>query len=214
MQRTRDIRREYSYTQLRRSDLAEQPLQQFQIWFEQALANSVPDATSMALATADTAGQPSVRIVLLKEFDQSGFVWFSDSRSEKGQALAANPQAELLFFWREMERQVRIRGAVSLVPAQQAEEYFQSRPLASQLAAATSEQSQPVESRHLLEARYAELEQRNSESVTRPEAWNGFRLIPQAYEFWQGREGRLHDRFRYSRPVNSDATWIVERLQP
>lgn len=214
MERTRDIRREYSYTQLRRADLAEQPLQQFQIWFENALANAVQDVTAMALATVDASAQPSVRIVLLKEFDASGFVWFSDQRSEKGQALAANPQAELLFYWRELERQVRIRGTVSHVSDAQSEAYFHSRPLASRWAAATSVQSQPIASRRQLEDRYAELEQQNPESVQRPEAWGGFCLFPQAYEFWQGREGRLHDRFRFTRQTRTGDDWLIERLQP
>lgn len=214
MERTRDIRREYSYTQLRRADLADQPLQQFQIWFEHALANAVQDATAMALATVDASAQPSVRIVLLKEYDASGFVWFSDQRSEKGQALAANPQAELLFYWRELERQVRIRGTVSHVSDAEAEAYFHSRPLASRWAAATSVQSQPIASRRQLEQRHAELEQQNPESVPRPQAWGGFCLFPQAYEFWQGREGRLHDRFRFTRQTHTGDDWLIERLQP
>lgn len=213
MEQTRDIRREYTFTQLRRADLAAQPLQQFEVWLQQALAGAVEDATAMTVATVDGAGQPSARIVLLKEFDQQGFVWFSDARSEKGQALAANPKAELLFYWREMERQIRIRGTVSRISEAQTEAYFRSRPRASQLAAATSVQSQPIESRAQLEARFSALEQSSKDQVTRPDAWGGFCLVPEAYEFWQGRESRLHDRFRYRQMLDSDK-WLIERLQP
>ena len=127
MDRTRDIRREYAYAELRRADLAEQPLDQFKSWLDHALTKAVPDATAMALATADDQGMPSVRIVLLKDFNADGFVWFSDQRSEKGRALAANPYAELLFHWRELDRQVRIRGLVHLLSEQAADDYFNSR---------------------------------------------------------------------------------------
>ena len=190
MDQTRDIRREYAYAELSKADLAKQPLDQFKGWFDHALTKAVPDATAMALATADAQGQPSVRIVLLKDFDADGFVWFSDQRSEKGRALAANPSAELLFHWRELDRQVRIRGPVHLLSAQAADDYFYSRPEASQWAAAASEQSQPIES------------------------WVGFCLQPLAYEFWQGREGRLHDRFRFHRASLDADQWTIERLQP
>ena len=214
MEHTRDIRREYTYTQLRRADLAEQPLAQFKVWLQQALDESVKDATAMTLATVDGSGQPTARIVLLKEFDQHGFVWFSDSRSEKGQALAANPKAELLFYWREMERQVRIRGVVSAVSEEAAEAYFHSRPRASQLAAATSVQSQTIESRAQLEDRFSALEQQSQDAVARPKAWGGYCLAPEGYEFWQGRESRLHDRFRYRRESIDTDSWLIERLQP
>ena len=214
MDRTRDIRREYAYAKLSKADLAEQPLDQFESWLDHALANAVPDATAMALATADGHGKPSVRIVLLKDFDADGFVWFSDQRSEKGLALAANPHAELLFYWRELDRQVRIRGPVIRVAELAADEYFYSRPEASQWAAAASEQSQPIESRAALEARYTALAQRGDQHLSRPESWGGFCLQPLAYEFWQGREGRLHDRLRFQRASLQDNQWAIDRLQP
>ncbi|MAW48134.1 MAG: pyridoxamine 5'-phosphate oxidase [Gammaproteobacteria bacterium TMED30] len=214
MDRTRDIRREYAYAELRRADLAEQPLDQFKSWLDHALTKAVPDATAMALATADDQGMPSVRIVLLKDFNADGFVWFSDQRSEKGRALAANPYAELLFHWRELDRQVRIRGLVHLLSEQAADDYFNSRPQASQWAAAASEQSQPIDSRAALEARYTKVSEPGEHPVLRPQSWVGFCLQPLAYEFWQGREGRLHDRFRFQRASLDAKQWAVERLQP
>ena len=160
-------------------------------------------------------GQDSpARIVLLKEFDQHGFVWFSDSRSEKGQALAANPKAELLFYWRELERQVRIRGVVSAVSEEAAEAYF-SFATSGQLAAATSVQSQTIESRAQLEDRFSALEQQSQDAVARPEAWGGLLFgTRRLCEFWQGRESRLHDRFRYRRESIDTDSWLIERLQP
>ena len=214
MDQTRDIRREYAYAKLSKADLAEQPLDQFKGWLDHALTKSVPDATAMALATADDQGQPSVRIVLLKDFDTEGFVWFSDQRSEKGRALTANPNAELLFHWRELDRQVRIRGPVRLLSEQAADDYFYSRPQASQWAAAASEQSQPIDSRAALEARYSKLAESAERPISRPHSWIGFCLQPLAYEFWQGREGRLHDRFRFQRTSLDADQWTVERLQP
>ncbi len=214
MDQTRDIRREYAYAELSKADLAEQPLDQFKGWLDHAVSKAVPDLTAMALATADAQGQPSVRIVLLKDFDADGFVWFSDQRSEKGRALMANPNAELLFHWRELDRQVRIRGPVRVLSEQAADDYFYSRPQASQWAAAASEQSQPIDSRAALEARYSELAESSEHPITRPQSWIGFSLQPLAYEFWQGREGRLHDRFRFQRASLDADQWTIERLQP
>ena len=214
MDQTRDIRREYAYAELSKTDLAEQPLDQFKGWFDHAVSKAVPDLTAMALATADAQGQPSVRIVLLKDFDADGFVWFSDQRSEKGRALMANPNAELLFHWRELDRQVRIRGPVRVLSEQAADDYFYSRPQASQWAAAASEQSQPIDSRAVLEARYSELAESGEHPITRPQSWIGFSLQPLAYEFWQGRESRLHDRFRFQRASLDADQWTIERLQP
>ena len=150
--------------------------------------------------------------MLLKGFDATGFSWFSDGGSEKGQALAANPRAELLFHWRELDRQIRIRGSVAALSDAAADAYFYSRPLASQLAAATSEQSRPVESRGELEQRYKDLAGQYPDRAPRPQAWGGFKLQPEAYEFWQGREGRLHDRLQFRR--DADQQWQVQRLQP
>lgn len=208
----RDVRREYKYATLSSAEIAKDPLDQFKRWMSEAEKAEIQDVTAMALATADAQGQPTVRIVLLKGFDETGFCWFSDGGSEKGQALAANPRAELLFHWRELDRQIRIRGSVGALSASEADAYFYSRPLASQLAAATSEQSQPVDSRDELEQRYKALAAQHTEQAPRPQAWGGFKLQPEAYEFWQGREGRLHDRLQFKRDVGQQ--WQIQRLQP
>ena len=208
----RDARREYKYATLSSAEIAKDPLDQFKRWMGEAEKAEIQDVTAMALATSDAQGQPTVRIVLLKGFDEAGFSWFSDGGSEKGQALAANPRAELLFHWRELDRQIRIRGSVVALSAAEADAYFYSRPLASQLAAATSQQSQPVDSRDELEQRYKALAAQHTEQAPRPQAWGGFKLRPEAYEFWQGREGRLHDRLQFKRDVEQH--WQMQRLQP
>ncbi|MDA7723743.1 pyridoxamine 5'-phosphate oxidase [Pseudomonadales bacterium] len=208
----RDVRREYKYATLSSAEIAKDPLDQFKRWMGEAEKAEIQDVTAMALATSDAQGQPTVRIVLLKGFDEAGFSWFSDGGSEKGQALAANPRAELLFHWRELDRQIRIRGSVVALSAAEADAYFYSRPLASQLAAATSQQSQPVASRDELEQRYKALAAQHTEQAPRPQAWGGFKLQPEAYEFWQGREGRLHDRLQFKRDVEQQ--WQMQRLQP
>ena len=208
----RDVRREYKYATLSSAEIAKDPLDQFKRWMGEAEKAEIQDVTAMALATSDAQGQPTVRIVLLKGFDETGFSWFSDGGSEKGQALAANPRAELLFHWRELDRQIRIRGSVVALSAAEADAYFYSRPLASQLAAATSQQSQPVASRDELEQRYKALAAQHTEQAPRPQAWGGFKLQPEAYEFWQGREGRLHDRLQFKRDVEQQ--WQMQRLQP
>ena len=208
----RDVRREYKYATLSSAEIAKDPLDQFKRWMGEAEKAEIQDVTAMALATSDAQGQPTVRIVLLKGFDEAGFSWFSDGGSEKGQALAANPRAELLFHWRELDRQIRIRGSVVALSAAEADAYFYSRPLASQLAAATSQQSQPVDSRDELEQRYKALAAQHTEQAPRPQAWGGFKLQPEAYEFWQGREGRLHDRLQFKRDVEQH--WQMQRLQP
>lgn len=205
-----ELRREYRFGTLSERDVQEDPLRQFQHWFAEAEHAQVLDYSAMTLATSQ-AGVPSARIVLLKGLDEDGFRWFTDGRSEKGQALADNPHAELLFHWRELDRQVRVRGEVTRLSEEASDAYFYSRPLDSQLAAATSEQSQPVDSRDLLEQRYRVLTESYTEQVPRPPAWGGYCLRPNQYEFWQGREGRLHDRLQY-RATNSG--WVIERLQP
>lgn len=207
------LRREYVAAGLNRADLAADPLEQFNRWMQQALEAHPDDATSMTLATAGADGWPAARIVLLKHFDADGFCWFTDYGSDKGVQLQQNPRAELLFYWRGLERQVRIRGRVERLEDSQGEAYFHERPRGSQLSAAASSQSRPVDSRAVLEQRVAELEQRLAGSeIPRPSTWGGYRLIPQEYEFWQGRENRLHDRFRYC--LDDDAHWKIQRLQP
>jgi len=207
-----DYRREYEAQGLRRAALAKDPFEQFASWMKEAEVACPQDATSMTLATVDMDGRPAARIVLLKGFDQQGLVWYTDSRSNKGQQLAQNPQAALLFYWPPLERQVRITGTVEAVPEDTVDAYFLSRPRASQLSAAASPQSRVVAGRAELELRVVELEQQVGEGIiARPGAWMGYRLCPDSFEFWQGRPSRLHDRFRYQA---SESGWVIDRLAP
>lgn len=206
------LRREYLANPLQHSMLNEDPLQQFAHWLEKATEVSPDDATSMTLATASASGMPSARIVLLKHFGEEGFAWYTDYESQKGRELAENPQAELMFYWYGLERQVRVQGRVEKLSPAQGEQYFNERPFGSRLSAAASHQSQPVDSREALEHQVQALtEQYPAADLPRPERWGGYRLIPTAFEFWQGRANRLHDRFRYSLV---DGSWQIERLQP
>ncbi len=198
--------------ELRRSDLASDPLEQFRNWFGEAAAVlEVPEA--MALATATPGGAPSVRMVLLKGHDEQGLVFYSHYTSRKGRELGANPQAALLFHWSPLGRQVRVEGRVERVPEAQSDAYFGTRPRGAQLGALASRQSEPLESRVELDSRLAELETEQSGGlVPRPPTWGGFRLVPAAWEFWQHRASRLHDRFRYERDASGG--WRIERLFP
>jgi len=198
--------------ELRRADLASDPLEQFRSWFAEAgKALEVPEV--MALATASSAGAPSVRMVLLKGFDERGLVFFSHYGSRKGRELEANPQAALLFHWSPLGRQVRVEGSVSHISEDESDAYFATRPRDAQLGAVASRQSEPLESRALLDERLAQLRSDLGDgSVPRPPTWGGFRLVPAAWEFWQHRSSRLHDRFRYEREPSG--SWRVERLFP
>jgi pyridoxamine 5'-phosphate oxidase len=190
------------------------PIRQFRKWYDEVLAAGVSeqDAISMTLATATKDGRPSARIVLLKSVDDNGFIFYTNYQSHKGRELAENPRACLLFYWPKVWRQVRIDGAVEKVSAEESEEYFQSRPLGSKLGAWASNQSEVVDSRETLEARFAEFEKRFGEDVPRPPHWGGYRVKPATIEFWQGRDNRLHDRLRYR--LQEDGTWAIERLGP
>ena len=199
---------------LNKSDVDSNPIKQFAKWYDEAIAQGVSeqDAISMTLATATKAGEPDARIVLLKSFDDSGFVFFTNYESRKGKELPENPRACLLFYWSKVWRQVRIEGSVEQVSAAESEDYFQSRPLGSKIGAWASNQSGVVESRDVLEQRYAALSERYGEDVPRPPHWGGYRIHPEVIEFWQGRDNRLHDRLRYR--LQEDGTWVIERLGP
>jgi pyridoxamine 5'-phosphate oxidase len=210
MQPIADLRKDYTRDGLASGD--PNPFRQFELWFEQALAAQLLEPNAMTLATVTAEGKPDARIVLLKGFDDRGFVFYTNFRSHKGQQLAANPHAALVFLWGDLERQVRIVGSVEKATNEEADNYFYSRPLGSRLGAWASTQSEVVPSReHLLE-RMTEFEaQYQDREIPRPEHWGGFRVIPTEFEFWQGRPSRLHDRLRY-RLQNGE--WGVDRLAP
>jgi len=190
------------------------PIQQFEKWSQEARATGMAeqDVISMTLATATRYGQPSARIVLLKAFDDEGFVFYTNYDSRKGNELEENARACLLFYWSAVWRQVRIEGAVERVSAAESDQYFQSRPVGSKIGAWASNQSSSIESREMLEKRFAEFGARFGENIPRPPHWGGYRVKPTMIEFWQGQENRLHDRLRYS--LQDDGTWMIERLAP
>lgn len=190
------------------------PLQQFEKWSQEARATgmSEQDAISMTLATATRYGQPSARIVLLKSFDEAGFVFYTNYNSRKANELEENSRACLLFYWSPLWRQVRIEGPVERVSAAESDEYFQSRPVGSKIGAWASDQSSMVEGRDALEKRFEEFESKFGANVPRPPHWGGYRVKPTVIEFWQGQENRMHDRLRYT--LQDDGTWLIERLAP
>ncbi len=207
------IRTAYKMGELSESEIAPDAVVQFRKWFEEALEKHVMEPNAMTLATATTDGQPSARIVLLKGLDDSGFGFFTNYESQKGAELNSNPAAALLFFWPELQRQVRVVGQVTKMTDRESEAYFHSRPRGSQMGAIASPQSRVIANRSVLEARLAELEQRYADMalIPKPVNWGGFRLKPDTIEFWQGGENRLHDRLVYSR---EGAGWKVVRLAP
>ncbi len=208
-----DMRKEYSWGGLSEVDAHADPIRQFEKWFQQALASQLPEPNAMTLATAATDGQPSARVVLLKAFDASGFTFFTNYDSRKGREIAENPRAALLFFWPELQRQIRIEGSVERMPDADSDAYFRSRPLGSRLSAWASRQSEVIPNREVLEERVRALVQRFPDGETPcPPHWGGYRLRPLCLEFWQGRPDRLHDRLRYRRTENND--WHLERLSP
>jgi pyridoxamine 5'-phosphate oxidase len=207
-----DLRRNYTMAGLSEQDLSPSPFTQFAVWFEQAVAAGICEPNAMTLATATADGMPSARIVLLKGFDERGFVFYTNYESAKGREMERNPQAALVFHWCELERQVRIAGTVERVSAEESDAYFHSRPPGSRLGAWASAQSQVVPSREFLEAEFQAFDQRfGQQAIPRPEHWGGYRVAPRSVEFWQGRPSRLHDRLRYRLEGDS---WIVERLSP
>jgi pyridoxamine 5'-phosphate oxidase len=207
------LRHEYDAHGLRRADLHSDPFKQFGAWFAAALAVEIRDVNAMSLATATADGKPSVRIVLLKAFDERGFTFFTNYDSEKGRHLEANPHAALAFFWVKLERQVRISGSVERTSREDSAAYFHSRPPGSRLGAWVSKQSEVIDSRQILDARLEEMAERFEDGeISLPPHWGGYRVKPDQIEFWQGRPNRLHDRFRYSR--RADGTWQIDRLAP
>ena len=208
----RDVRRDYESAGIRRADMLSDPFEQFSRWLQDAVDVGAIDATSMVLATAGADALPSARVVLLKHVDEDGFCWYTDSRSQKGQQIAANPNAALLFYWREFNRQVRVVGRVEQLSAESADNYFYSRPEGSRFSAASSHQTTVVENRETLEARVAELHTQYPDgNVPRPEAWIGYRLVPTEFEFWQGKVDRLHDRIIYQ---PHQGGWTMSRRSP
>ncbi len=208
-----DLRNEYTRAGLDETSLRPDPLAQFRGWFEDALAAGLHEPNAMTLATATPDGRPSARVVLLKGFDERGFVFYTNYEGRKGEELGRNPRAALVFYWGELERQVRIEGRASRVPERESDAYYASRPRGSRLGAWASEQSRPVEGREVLESRLRALEREyEGREVPRPPFWGGYRVEPEAVEFWQGRQNRLHDRIVYRR--RGAGGWEIERLQP
>jgi pyridoxamine 5'-phosphate oxidase len=211
-ERVADLRKDYGQASLDERDVADDPIQQFTRWFEEALKAEVNEPNAMGVSTVDERGRPSSRIVLVKQFDARGFTWYTNYDSQKGQQLSGNPFAALLFFWSELERQVRIEGTVERTSAEESDKYFNSRPLKSRLSAIASHQSAPIASRAALEHNYEDVARQFGETPQRPHNWGGFRLVPERIEFWQGRRSRFHDRIVYTR--QEDGSWARQRLQP
>ncbi|MBD1929287.1 pyridoxamine 5'-phosphate oxidase [Trichocoleus sp. FACHB-90] len=208
-----DLRKDYKRSGLERADADPNPFKQFRKWFDQAREAQLPEPNAMTLATATSLGNPSARMVLLKDFDERGFVFYSNYESHKAQQLQENPWASLVFWWAELERQVRIEGRVEKVSDEESDTYFHSRPLLSQLGAWASHQSQVIDSREVLEQRLEELKGKfENQEIPRPQHWGGYRVIPTGIEFWQGRPSRLHDRLFYQ--LCDDGSWVIERLSP
>jgi len=207
-----DLRKSYERGALDENASEADPLKQFEHWFRQALDGQLPEPNAMTLATVGSDGRPSTRIVLVKGFDAGGLVWYTNYDSRKGRELAAHPWAALQFHWVELERVVRIEGRVEKASAEESDAYFASRPLDSRIGAWASPQSEVIASRAALVAHAAKFAARFAFSPPRPPHWGGFRLVPDRWEFWQGRKSRLHDRLRYR--ITDDGAWLRERLAP
>jgi pyridoxamine 5'-phosphate oxidase len=208
-----DLRKEYSSKSLLETDIEQNPIDQFQNWWKEAVHSQIDEANAITLATASSDGMPAARIVLLKGFDKNGFVFFTNYKSYKAMHLEENPKACLVFFWKELERQVRITGLVKKISEKESDEYFLSRPTGSQIGAWASPQSQVIENRNWLEEHYLKLsEEFKSKELKRPSHWGGYIVTPVIIEFWQGRPSRLHDRIQYT--LEEDGNWKIERLAP
>ena len=219
-----DIRKDYKLASLEEADVASNPIDQFTRWWNDAVASQIDEVNAMTLATVNTAGAPVARIVLLKGYNPEGFIFFTNYESDKGKNLAQNPNAALVFFWKELERQIRIEGTVQKVSAEESDRYFNSRPASSRIGAWASPQSAVIENRLVIEQnveRYTSIF--SNDSIERPDHWGGYIVKPTSIEFWQGRSSRLHDRIRYkletsgynaATDTRTDANWKIERLAP
>ena len=211
MTKLADLRKSYMKGSLSEEDVQANPIDQFNIWFDQARHAELPEPNAMTVASVDPNGKPSARVVLIKEVTQAGFVFFTNYESRKGQALIANPHAALLFFWPELERQVRVEGSVEKLSDQESDDYFHSRPLDSRIGAWASPQSRVIKGRTELVTKAAEYALKFALNPPRPLHWGGFRVKPEALEFWQGRPSRLHDRIQY---IKENDDWKIQRLAP
>lgn len=208
-----DIRRDYKLQSLQEKDVADAPIAQFDRWWKDAIESELDEVNAMTLATADATGAPSARIVLLKGYDERGFVFFTNYNSKKGQDIAANPRVSLVFFWKELERQVNIIGSIEKVSVAESDAYFQSRPVGSRIGAWCSPQSTVISDRQILEDNIAKYQAQFGDGpIPKPDHWGGYLVQPSSVEFWQGRSSRLHDRIKYRK--NDQGLWIIERLAP
>ena len=212
MQSISEIRRDYKLKTLDEKTVFPDPIKQFDFWWNEALTSSIDEVNAMTLATSDLMSVPSARTVLLKDFSENGFIFFTNYLSKKGKQLAENPRACLLFFWKELERQVRINGIVEKISENESDEYFETRPAASKAGAWASEQSKVISSREELENNFIKVQQQYPDNdIPRPGHWGGYIVRPLNIEFWQGRPSRLHDRLLYTK---NESGWIIERLSP
>lgn len=206
------LRRSYSAKKLMEDSILLDPLEQFSVWMKDAIKSNIIEPNAMMLATVNSGGAPSARIVLLKDYNERGFVFFTNYKSSKAKDLNENPHASLLFFWDVLERQIRVSGNVKKISVEESEEYFKSRPRENQLGAWASEQSSVIKNREVLDEKYKFfMKQFKGKKIPLPEFWGGYRIIPNKFEFWQGRENRLHDRILYKKFRNK---WKIERLSP